>query len=303
MLLSIVIPVFNNSKTLEKIFDQILTVWEKSFGDLQIEVIFVNDGSSDDSRKVIERLQRSNKIVQLVNLSRNFGQLGALMAGFKNAKGDAIICISADLQDPVELMGKMVNHWLNGGAEIVICHRQGRLDGLSASLASKVAYKISRLTYTELPLGGFDYWLMTKRINNMLLEFKGRHNFLQGYLVSLGFSKTFIPYVRRQREVGKSGYSLSKKIKIVYDFIVDTSHLPIQLISLVGFIFSAISIIYTFFIFYAWYCGETPFKGWAPIMIAILLTGGLIMMMLGIIGEYIWRIYDNQRDFPAYIID
>jgi len=301
--ISVVVPVYNNKQTLEETYRQILNVRETSFSDLAVEILFVNDGSTDGSWEELQRLRElSQGQVSLLNLSRNFGQLGALYAGFNHANGDAVICVSADMQDPISLMATMVNYWKTG-TEIVICHRQSRNDGFFNSLFSKGAYAVARLSYSALPQGGFDYWLMSQRICRLLCSFKGRHNFLQGYLLSVGFSKVFIPYVREQRQFGKSGYSFAKKIKILIDFLVDSSYLPIRSMSCLGVFFSFSGIGYSLLIVYAWFWHQTPFPGWAPLMIMLMIIGGLIMVMLGVIGEYLWRIYDNGKDFPLFIVD
>lgn len=301
--ISVVVPVYNNQETLEDTSRQIIEVHQNHFQHLNLEIIFVNDGSKDNSWQELVRLKSvyKNKI-QLLNLSRNFGQLGALFAGFNQAKGDAVICISADLQDPVSMMAQMVSYW-ERDIEIVVCHRQNRQDGFFTRIFSKFAYLVARLSYSELPQGGFDYWLMSRRVCKLLCSFRGRHNFLQGYLLSVGFTKTFIPYTRVERRFGKSGYSLGKKIKIVVDFFVDSSYLPIRFMSCLGAILSFSGFIYSLLITYAWFQHQTPFPGWAPLMIMLMIIGGMIMIMLGVIGEYIWRIYDNGKDFPLYIVD
>lgn len=300
--LSIVIPVYNNQQTLEETCNRVLAVHHASFADVSLEILFVNDGSKDGSWEELQRLQKlySDQIT-LLNLSRNFGQLGALFAGFNHASGDAVICISADLQDPVELMAQMVSLW-RAGTEIVVCYRQERKDGFLTRYFSDFAYAVARVSCPDLPRGGFDYWLMSRRVCDLLCSFKGRHNFLQGYLLSLGFNKVLIPSIRQQRKFGKSGYTLGKKIKITIDFLVDSSYLPIRFMSCLGAIFAVAGLVYSLFIVYARVMYLTPFSGWAPIMVMLMVIGGIIMSMLGLIGEYLWRIYDNTRDFPLFIV-
>jgi len=301
--ISVVVPVYNNQQTLDEMCSQIMDEHANHFNDLNLEIVFVNDGSQDDSWEVLLRLQSQYpQYISLLNLSRNFGQLGALFAGFNQAKGDAIIPISADMQDPISLMGQMVKHWRDG-IEIVVCHRQNRQDGFLRSFFSKFAYSIARLSSAELPSGGFDYWLMSRKVCQLLCACKGRHNFIQGYLLSLGFSKVFIPYTRVQRTVGKSGYNFAKSLKIIIDFLVDSSYLPIRFMSCLGALISLSGVGYTLLIVYAWFHQQTPFSGWAPLMIMLMIIGGTLMIMLGIIGEYIWRIYDNIKDFPLYIVE
>jgi len=162
--ISVVVPVFNNQPTLGETCSQIMEVHESSFKELDLEVIFVNDGSTDGSWDELLRLkERYKERVSLINLSRNFGQAGAVFAGFNNATGDAVICVSADMQDPISLMAKMVAYWKNH-TEIVICYRDNRSDGFFPRKFSKYAYLIARVTYPEIPKGGFDYWLMSIKV-------------------------------------------------------------------------------------------------------------------------------------------
>ncbi len=301
-IISVVVPVYNNQPTLVETCRQIVEVHERNFKDLELEVMFVNDGSTDKSWEELLRLKDIyNEQISLLNLSRNFGQFGALFAGFNHARGDAVICVSADLQDPISLMAKMVAYWKNN-TEIVICYRENRTDGFFSRIFSNLAHSVARVSFSELPKGGFDYWLMSRKVCKLLCSVKGRHNFLQGYLLSLGFSKALIPYTRMQRKVGKSGYSFGKKLNIVFNFLVD-SYLPIRFMSSLGAVISLCGVIYSLLIVYTWLMDQTPFSGWAPLMIMSMMIGGFLMIMLGVIGEYIWRIYDNLKDFPLFIVE
>ena len=248
---SIVVPVYNNEPTLEETCRQIIAVHESAFSDLELEVIFVNDGSTDNSWEELLRLQRLRKErISVIKLSRRFGQLGALFAGLNSASGDAIICLSADLQDPIDLMAKMVAYWKNN-TEIVICYRETRVDGLIARISSYFAYAIARVSYPELPKGGFDYWLMGRKVCDLLLSSKRRGIFLQGHLSSVGFSKAFIPYTRVPRNAGRSGYTFWQKLGLVIDLLID-SYLPIRIMSCLGAITALCGVIYSFLIVYAW---------------------------------------------------
>ena len=262
--ISVVVPVYNNQPTLEETARQIIEVHARGFSEFELEIIFVNDGSTDKSWEELLRLQHlHHDRISLINLSRNFGQSGALFAGFEHARGDAIICISADLQDPIDLMEKMVACWKNN-AEIVICYREGRNDGFFSSTFSSIAHSIARVSYAELPTGGFDYWLMSRRVCETLRAFKERNVFLQGYLSSVGFSKVFIPYVRMKRAVGQSGYSFWKKLGFVIILLVKSS-VPIQFMMCLGAFISLCGAIYSLLIVYAWLMNRTPFSGWAPL--------------------------------------
>ncbi|PKP68312.1 MAG: glycosyl transferase family 2, partial [Alphaproteobacteria bacterium HGW-Alphaproteobacteria-5] len=246
-------------------------------------------------------VKKGDPCVKAITFTRNFGQMAAMLAGFKEAGGDAVINISADMQDPIELIPQMIQKWQEG-AEIVICYRTDRSDTISAKLFSYVAYGVLRLSVPQIPPGGFDFVLMDRKALDEFNSIDVRNRFFQGDLLWTGYRTSFIPYVRRKRTIGKSQYNFAKKLKNFIDAFLDASYLPIRFISSVGIILSILGVIYSLTIVYSWLRGGTPFSGWAPIMIAMLIIGGLIMVMLGVIGEYIWRIYDEVRKKPNYII-
>jgi glycosyltransferase involved in cell wall biosynthesis len=301
-LVSVVIPVYRNAESLPQLYAELIDVATKRFPQCDLEIVFVDDGSDDDSWAVICALHAKDpKRVSAHRLSRNFGQLSAMVAGYRLARGDAIVSISADLQDPTELIGDMVDRWL-AGDEIVIANRAGRSDGKLASTTSRVAYWYARRATPSIPEGGFDYFLMNRRAIDLLLQFKGRFRFLQGDLLWLGLPTSFIPYVRKERPHGKSGYSFVKRINNFTDLVLDSSYGPIKLMSRLGFTVAFLGFAYLITIVIDWLAGGTPFTGWAPIMVTLLLIGGFIMIMLGIIGEYLWRIHDQVRERPMHVV-
>lgn len=299
MKLSFLIPVYRNEgsiiPTYQKLYD--LT---KSL-QLDYEIIFVNDGSDDNSLAELISLHQNDSNVKVLSFSRNFGQVPAVIAGCKEVTGDAGICMSADLQEPIELIEEMIEKW-KAGNEIVICHRNEREDSFIANNASLVFYKLMKYVNPKMPKGGFDFLLIDKKALEVLNQIDERNRFFQGDILWLGFNTAFIPYTRLKRTIGKSQWTLSKKLKYFLDGLLNTSYLPIRAMSLLGIIFSLFGFIYALVIAYSRVMNNTPFDGWAPIMILILIIGGLIMLMLGIIGEYVWRTYDETRKRPIYII-
>ena len=301
MKISIVVPVYQNYGSISITFNQICALFEEHLTNLDYEIIMVNDGSTDDSLNEIKMLAKLSPNVKGISFTRNFGQVPALLAGFKEAGGDAVICVSADLQDPINLMLEMIQAWQNK-AEIVICYRRSRKDGIFDGFLSNLAYGIIRLSIPQIPKGGFDYFLMDRKILNFINDGRFSNRFIQGELLWGGHRTSLIPYDRVKRAIGRSQYNFWKKLKFFLDAILDSSYLPIRFISFLGFLVSTLGVFYSGVIAYSWWHGLTPFTGWAPIMIAILLIGGLIMIMLGIIGEYLWRINDNLKQKPGYII-
>jgi glycosyltransferase involved in cell wall biosynthesis len=299
-MISIVIPVYQNEGSIKVSYERIRNVLLNN-GYKDYEFIFINDGSTDKSEIEVVDIQKNDKNVFLYQFTRNFGQVSAVIAGLKLANGDVAINISADLQDPPELIVKMLSEWKLGN-KIVLCHRVNRDDGYLNNLTSNLFYKIINFLNSKIPKGGFDFCLMDREALNSFNRINERNRFFQGDIMWLGYSVKLIPYERLKRTIGKSKWTISKKIKYLIDGLVNTTYLPIRIFSVIGVIFSFIGFFYALLIVWNWLLHKTPFNGWAPIMILILLVGGLLMLMLGIIGEYIWRIYDEVRGRDIYIL-
>lgn len=299
---SIVIPVYQNAGSLSETYRQIRDLFASSLSRHDFEIVFVEDGSTDQSLDELTKLRLGDpKRVKLILFTRNFGQLAAQIAGFKFATGDTLVSISADLQDPVALMSDMVEAW-EDGFETVVCYRTKRTDHWSSVLTSKLGYKVMRLAVPQIPKGGFDYWLMDRVVADDFNSLVARNRFFQGDLLWLGYRTHFIPYERLKRTIGVSQYDFWGRLKLFTDAIIDSSYLPIRLISLAGFTTAITGFVYLLTVIYSWLAAETPFTGWAPIMVALMIIGGLIMIMLGVIGEYVWRIHDEIKAKPSYII-
>lgn len=301
MKISFVIAVYRNEGAIRKTHEKIGSIFADALSGYDYEVVFVDDGSDDGSLQEILEIRKVDPRVKALTFTRNFGQMAAMLAGFKEAGGDAVINISADMQDPAELIPQMVQKWRDG-AEIVICYRTDRSDTIAAKVFSRFAYGALRLSIPQIPPGGFDFVLMDRKALDVFNAIDVRNRFFQGDLLWTGYRTCFIPYVRLKRTIGTSQYNFAKKLKNFLDAFLDASYLPIRLISLLGLLTSATGVLYSLTIVYSWLRGGTPFTGWAPIMIIILFVGGLVMVMLGVIGEYIWRIYDEVRKKPNYVI-
>jgi glycosyltransferase involved in cell wall biosynthesis len=300
-LISFVIPVFRNEGSIHLTHEKIAALMGTLAPRFDYEFVFVNDGSDDGSLAEIREVCRRDPKVRYLSLSRNFGQVAAVIAGLRAARGDAIVNLSADLQEPVELIGTMIQEW-EAGSQIVVCHRISREDSLVANATSKVFYRLMRLANPRMPEGGFDFLLIDRQPNDVLKNLKERNRFFQGDVLWLGFSVKFLPYERQKRTIGKSQWSLSKKVKYFIDGLLNTSYLPIRFMSLMGLVTAFSGLLYAVLIAYARLIHRQPYIGWAPLMIIILLVGGVLMTMLGVIGEYVWRIYDEARERPLYIV-
>jgi len=299
--ISIVIPVYRNERAVTLTYEQIRAVLASDLPRYTYEIVFVDDGSDDGSLNELIAIRASDSNVRIVSFTRNFGQMAAILAGFKAATGDLLIQLSADLQDPVSLVPQMVAEY-ERGSEVVACHREHRQDGMSRRVASRLLYRILRLSFPEIPSGGFDYILLDRKVVDAFNAVDVRNRFFQGDILWFGYKTTFIPYTRVKREIGRSQYTFAKRIKNSLDAILDSSYLPIRFISLVGVLTAFAGFLYAVDILYGRLRHDIPFTGWAPIMILILVIGGLLMLMLGIIGEYVWRIYDEVRRKPNYVV-
>lgn len=299
MKLSFVIPVYRNAGSIKPTHDKLIALLTP----LQIisEFIFVNDGSDDTSIDELMLLHEEDSSIKLICFSRNFGQVAAVIAGLKEVSGDAVVVMAADLQEPIALIDEMITKWKSGN-EIVIGHRIDREDSFIANKASNIFYKLMQYVNPKMPKGGFDFMLIDKKALKILNQIDERNRFFQGDILWLGFNTAFIPYTRLKRTIGKSQWTLSKKLKYFIDGLLNTSYFPIRIMSFLGILVSFFGFIYAFVIAYNRFINNTPFVGWAPLMIIILIIGGLIMLMLGIIGEYVWRTYDETRKRPLYII-
>jgi dolichol-phosphate mannosyltransferase len=298
---SVVVAVYHNEGSISKTYEGVRDVFATALPAHDFEIVFVDDGSKDDSLAEILALRDRDTRVKAISFTRNFGQMAAMLAGFKEAVGDAVINVSADLQDPVDLIPQMVARW-QAGSELVICFRNERADSILARLLSRIAYSLLRLSLPQIPKGGFDFVLMDRVVMDSFNAIDVRHRFFQGDLLWAGYRTSFIPYARQKRTIGRSQYNFGKKLKNFVDAILDASYLPIRFISVLGVITAGLGFFWALTIVVAWLAGDTPFEGWAPLMMVVLLVGGLIMIMLGVIGEYVWRINEEVRKRPNYVV-
>ncbi|MFO0910708.1 MAG: glycosyltransferase family 2 protein [Isosphaeraceae bacterium] len=299
--ISFVIPVYRNRGTLRATYEQVVEMLRQALPDLGYQFVFIDDGSDDGSLDEILDLRASDPRVTCLNFSRNFGQVPAIVAGLREAGGDAVVILSADLQDPVALIEEMIRQW-KAGAQVVVCYRIAREDSFAARITSRIFYRLIRYSVPNMPAGGFDFVLLDRQPARVMAELRDRNRFFQGDVLWLGFRTHFIPYERRKREVGRSQWTFWKKLKYFIDGLISTSYLPIRFMSLVGTLTALAGFAYALLVVYLRLIHETPFQGYAPIMIVLLIVGGLIMTMLGVIGEYVWRIYDETRGRPPYIV-
>jgi dolichol-phosphate mannosyltransferase len=302
---SIVIPVYFNEGCLIPLMQALKATVLDANPRYRGEVIFVDDGSGDGSLAELQQIQReSPTLVTIIKLTRNFGQGGALMAGYNQTKGKCIVTMSADGQEPPELVNDMLKAFFEEKNEVVICARESRDESRYRIITSRVYfYMMRKLAFRDMPKGGFDFWLFSQRALKALIRNADPHLSFQGQVLWMGFKTKFISYRRRARLAGVSRMTFTRKLTGFLDGLIGYSFAPIRIMSLAGCIFSLLGFAYAGLIVVGSILFGNPVKGWAPLMIMVLVMGGFQMIMLGLIGEYLWRTLTQVRRRDMYLID
>jgi glycosyltransferase involved in cell wall biosynthesis len=296
--ISICFAVYQNQGAITSLYQQIVHELNTHFPYHTYELLFVNDGSKDGSLDELLALREIDNRVKIISFSRNFGQMAAILAGWEKATGDCVINMAADMQDPPEQCTLMIKEW-EKGSDIVISYRAAHETSISNKLTSKFFYK---LMLPDAPPGGFDFTLLDRKPMNALNSLKERHRFYQYDILWAGFIVKYLPYHKLERRIGKSQYNFYKRFGNFYSGFLNVSYLPLRLMTAIGGVMAFLGFVYSISIIRAYFAYRIPFQGWAPIMIMILVVGGLIILMLGMIGEYIWRILDEVKGRPNYIV-
>lgn len=301
--LSVVIPVYYNEGSLPGLFVELMKVEAQlqSSRDIELEIIFVDDGSGDDSFAELLNIKEQRPTTKIIKLARNFGAIHAVKTGLQYVTGDCFTMLAADLQDPPELLLSMADKWL-AGSKFVICVRESRQDPLLSKMFARMYYSILRLAVTsDYPSGGFDLALMDSLMLPYLQQ-SGKNINISLFAYWLGFEPEVIYYKRREREHGKSRWTFSKKFTYLLDSLLGFSVVPIRMISFTGFIVALLSFIYGVAAVVNASINHAIVPGFTTIATLISFLLGLIIIMLGIIGEYLWRIFDEVNKRPEYVI-
>jgi glycosyltransferase involved in cell wall biosynthesis len=303
-LISIVVPCYNE----QEVFDETFKRLTETFSQLDAakytyEIIFVNDGSKDNTLQLIREATQKDRRVRGINFSRNFGHQIAITAGLDNCKGDAAVVIDADLQDPPSVILEMINKW-EEGFDVVFGKRRERAGESTFKLiTAKWFYRfINRLSDVDIPLDTGDFRLMDRKALDQFLSMRESYRFVRGMVSWIGYNQTSVEYDREVRFAGSTKYPLKKMIRLASDAILSFSTTPLKVASFVGFITSIAAFIGIIYSLYVRLFTNDFVEGWTFLMISILLIGGIILLVLGIIGEYIGRIYGEIKQRPLYII-
>lgn len=299
---SVIVPVFNEEAVLPETYRQ-LTAVMAALGE-PYELLFVNDGSHDGSGAILEELAKKDRRVRVIHFSRNFGHQAAITAGMDYARGEAVVVIDADLQDPPEVIVEMVRKWREG-YEVVYGKRTKRegetfFKRFTASLFYRLLQKV---TNVDIPLDTGDFRLLDRKVVEVMRLLREKNRFVRGLVSWVGFRQAALPYTRKKRFAGETKYPLRKMLRLAWDGITSFSDKPLKAASYIGFLLSGLSFVYLLVILIGKLLGKSTVPGWASIVVINLFFNGVILIILGVMGEYIGRIYDEAKGRPLYIVD
>ncbi|MCB9262478.1 MAG: glycosyltransferase family 2 protein [Flavobacteriales bacterium] len=300
-MISVIIPVYNEQHNIEPVYHRLKLVLDKL--NLSREIIYVNDGSSDESAEIINRLAKSNSEVKYIHFSRNFGHQIAVSAGLDYATGDKVVIIDADGQDPPEIIEQLYLKSLEG-FEVVYAKRAERLgESAMKKATAKWFYRIlNKITHVDIPLDTGDFRIIDKKVVEQLRKMPEKRKFLRGQISWIGFNQTFVEYKREERLSGQTGYTYRKMIRFAIDGITSFSNWPLKLATISGFLFSFVGFLLILYTLYSRFFTDDYQPGWASQMITIIFIGGIQLIGIGIIGEYISRMNENIQNRPLYIV-
>lgn len=302
-MLSIVTPAYNEELNLPHLYTRLRDVMEASGEDW--EWIITDDHSTDNTFQVITELFQKDPRVIGYRFSRNFGAHRAIWCGLNHAQGDSAVIMAADLQNPPELIPELISEWKNG-AQVVMATRADRgKESLISAIPARIYYLItSRMEgFKNRPTGGVDYCLLDRIVINALKQFQESHVGIMSLIAWMGFRRAYISHVRAPRFQGTSKWSFARKLNMAFDSITAFSYEPIMIMTFLGFIFAIAGFLLAIYTIIHWLSGGQPPEGWSSLMVVVLVMGGIQMVMLGILGEYIWRGLDEARCRPRYIIE
>ncbi len=299
--ISIIVPIYNSASFMQDLLNAIDSQRLESGWDL--ELVLIDDGSRDNSYAKIEELSKKYAYIRGIKLSKNFGHQIAVKTGLAHCTGDYIAIIDDDLQDPPSLLPNFFSY-LDNGYDVAYGVRKKRKESFLKRISYDTFYRILKsVSDTHIPLDSGDFCVMTRRVVDNMLRFNEKNPFLRGIRAWVGFKQIGVVYERHARVQGESGYTLKKLMKIAMDGIFSFSTMPIRVISMIGFLGLGIAVFYSLYVLIELMLHGVPVKGFATLAILISLFSSLLLICLGIIGEYVVRIYDEVRDRPYVIIE
>jgi len=300
--ISIGIPVFNEERNIPLIYKELKYIFNEKLKNYDYEIIFVNDGSYDKSEEILKELAKHDKKVKVLNFSRNFGHQAALTAAMHKATGDCCITMDCDLQDPPYLIKDMIKKW-EEGYKIVYARRKKRQDGFLKKVTASLYYLLlEKVGEVKIPRNVGDFRLIDKEVLAILNRCPERTRYLRGLVSWLGFNATFIDFERPNRQYGETGYSLKKMLKLAFDGLASFSLIPLRISMLIGFLAVVISLTMLIAMLTLTIFSLRSFPIWVYLIVVLFMFGGMNFICIWLLGEYIGRIYIEQRQRPLYII-
>ncbi|PKM94092.1 MAG: glycosyltransferase [Firmicutes bacterium HGW-Firmicutes-1] len=298
---SIIVPLFNEELVIGESYRRIKEVMDQT--NESYEIVFINDGSRDQTENIAKEICQKDKNIKLISFSRNFGHQPAITAGMNEACGNAIIIIDADLQDPPAIMHNMIEKWKEG-YDVVYGKRSKRAgETIFKRISAKIYYRLlSSITDVQIPVDVGDFRLIDRSVCDALNRLPEKNRYVRGLVSWVGFKQTFVEFEREERLLGETKYPLRKMIKLALDGITSFSNKPLKLASTLGYAVSALGFIYLIVILFQRIFTDTTITGWTSIIALLLILNGVTLIMLGVLGEYIGRIYDEMKARPVYII-
>jgi dolichol-phosphate mannosyltransferase len=299
--ISVVVPLYNEELVVLESYKRLKEVMESLHE--PYEMIFVNDGSRDATPVILRRICEADYTVHLIDFSRNFGHQTAISAGMDYATGDAVVVIDADLQDPPEVIPEMIAKWREGYDVVYGKRAERKGETIFKRVTSAVFYRVLKsLSDVEIPVDAGDFRLIDRKVCEALKLVKERNRYIRGIISWLGFRQTGVEYVRDKRFAGETKYPLKKMLRFAFDGITSFSIKPLKLSSYVGGVVSFAGFAYLLVVIFLKLFTDHTVEGWASVMAVSLFFNGVVLMMLGIIGEYIGRIYDEAKGRPLYVV-
>ncbi len=301
-LISLVVPVYNESEVLSAFYER-ATHTLTSLANVDYEILFVDDGSADDSFQQLIKYAAANPRVSVLKFSRNFGHQIAITAGIDHADGDCVVVIDADLQDPPEVIGSMIEQWRQGFDVVYGVRSEREGEGAMKLMTASAFYRVlGKLTQIQIPANVGDFRLMSRRAVDQLKQLREKDRFVRGLVSWIGFNQTGVTYSRDKRYAGVTKYPYRKMIKFAFDGITSFSTAPLKLATWSGYCASLLAFLYLLSVFVQKALGYTV-EGWATIMVALLFLGGVQLVCLGILGEYLGRIFNEVKPRPMYVLE
>ena len=302
MKVSIIIPVYYNEENLRPLYQDIREKYIDKI-DYEYEIVMVNDGSKDKSYDIMREIAGIDPNVKIISLSRNFGSHAACLCGLSNATGDCAVIKAADLQEPTELLHEMVDSWKSGNNVVLAC-RKDREESLGqVGFANLYYWMVRKTSLPSMPKNGFDIYLLDRKVINVIENLDEKNSAITGQILWSGFRTGIVYYTRKAREVGTSKWTLRKKIRLVSDTLFSFSTLPIRILEIVGVLSFIVGVVWAIVVLVAKLAGNIPVSGFTTLFIFNLLSFGITMLSMGVLGEYLWRTFDSSRKRPAYIVE